>query len=227
MIITRPMLHFSPDQGGGGSGTSPKDAGPEGKITPGAAPGEDGKDQQDKAGGDSKLMDPDLPSDPEQLKALLKKEREDKAHLQTVHTEMKTKAEAREAEGAKAREEDLKKQGQYQKLLEEQTPKFEVLQAQTKRQEAALSGYLEAELKGVPESMKLLIPEGDAVSKLEWITKAKAAGAFGDKKAAGGKGPDGSPPPGKGGTVMTLDAFNKMTAKDRAAFMAGGGSITD
>lgn len=226
MLIRRSMPCFAQDQGGAGGGTSSKGQDAGGKTTPGSGSGEDGKTQQDKAGGDSKLMDPDLPSDPEELKALLKKEREDKAHLLSVHTDMKTKAEAREAEAARAREEDLKKQGQFQKLLEEQTPKYEAAVAQAKRYETALAGYLEAELKGVPESMKALIPEGDAASKLEWIAKAKAAGALGEKKPAG-KGPDGSPPPGSSGKVLTLEAFNKLSAKDRAAFMAAGGTIAD
>jgi hypothetical protein len=56
-----------------------------------------------------------------------------------------------------------------------------------------LSGYLEAELKALPDSLKALLPSGDVVTQLDWVTKAKAAGIAQAKK--GGSG-DGSPVPG-------------------------------
>lgn len=226
-MIIRPRFAFAQDQGGAGGGTRTDGQTEGGKTTPDGKDGDAGKAQQDKAGQGSKTTDSDLPSDPAELKALLAKERADRAHLLSVHTEMKTKAEQRELAEAKAREEDLRKQGQFQKLLEEMTPKFEAVSAQSKRQEAALNLYLEAEMKGVPEGFKALIPEGDAASKLEWIARAKASGAFGQTPAVPkGKTPDGTPPPGSSGKVMTHEEFVKLPAKDRSAFMKAGGTIS-
>lgn len=63
------------------------------------------------------------------------------------------------------------------------------------------------------------MPEGDAVSKLEWIGKAKASGAIPETKP-GQRGPDGSPPPGgKSGKTMTLAAFNALSAQEQMDYM--------
>lgn len=228
MLKIRPTFHFAPDQGGGTGGTSPKDAGSQEKTTPGGAPGEGGKTQQDKAGGDPKLMGPDLPSDPELLKSLVLREREEKAHLLSVHADMKTKAEAREAEASKAREEDLKKQGQFQKLLEEQTPKYEQAAQAVKRYEAVLNTYLEAELAAIPDPLKALVPEGDPVSKLDWISKAKAAGALRPSQGSAKKPGDMTPPPGGSSTrTITREAFDQLPADERMAFIRAKGKVTD
>jgi replicative superfamily II helicase len=173
-------------------------------------------------------MDPDLPSDFEQLKALYLREREEKAHLLSVHTDMKTKAEAREAEALKAREEDLKKQGQYQKLLEEQTPKYEQAAQSVKRYEAVLNSYLEAELQAIPDNLKVLVPEGDPVSKLEWISKAKASGALKPSQGPAKKPGDLTPPPGGSGpTTITREAFRQLAPEERSAFVKRGGKLAD
>jgi len=216
------MFFMSPDPGAGSGAapaTDPKLAGE------GAAPGKDVKPAQAQ-GSDAGKDDADIPTDPEKLKALLKQERDAHQHTISVHTEMKTKWTKREAEEAKAREEALKKQGQFEALYNEAAPKVQTLEALNKRQEAALASYLDAELKGVPEAMRPLIPDGDAVSKLEWITKAKVAGAFGAAAAGSkGKGPDGTPPPGAKGATMPEAEFKMLSPKDRAAFMAKGGTI--
>lgn len=226
MLITRPRLNLSPDQGGASGGTRTDGGNDAGKTTPNADGGSAGKDPQDKGGSESKATDADS-DDPAQLKALLAKEREEKAHLLSVHTEMKNKAEERAAAEERNRQENLKKQGEFEKLLTEQTPKYEQAIALVKRQEAVLAEYLAIELKAVPESMQALMPAGDAVDKLSWITKAKAAGALGQPAKAPAKGTDWAPPPGGKGAVMTTDQFNKLMPKEQAAFMKAGGTLSD
>jgi hypothetical protein len=228
-MIIRPRFVYAPDGGGAGDGTSPKGGGEGGKTTPGADPGQGGKTPQDKAGADSKTTEPPLPDDPAQLKALLAQERAEKAHLLGTHTEMKTKYEQREAAETKAREENLKKQGEFQKLLEEQTPKYEAATAAVKRYEEILGRYLEVELKAVPENLKALMPEGDPAVKLDWIAKAKAAGTIAAGASAAPKKPgDGSPPPG-GSTAatMTRAAFDALSPADRAKASREGVKLTD
>lgn len=200
------------DSGGAGGGT--------------VAPGTPAKieDPTNKPGAAPQPAVVELPDDPGQLKAALAKQRADLEHLLTVHGEMKDKYAKREAAEEKAKAEALKTQGQFQALYEEAAPRVESLTVQAKRQEEALTRYLEAEIATVPDSMKPLIPDGDAVAKLEWISKAKASGAL----VATGTKPKapGAPPPGLQGEAKTADDFNRMSAKDRADFMVKGGRVT-
>lgn len=214
MFRGREMHFMAPDDGGGA----------------GSAGGQEGDKGNEGKGGQQASGAPkqdELPDDPAQLKALLQKEKEAHQHTISVHTEMKGKYQKREESDAKAREEALKKQGQFESLYNEAAPKLATAEATVKRQEEALSRFLEAELMSLPENVKAIIPEGDAVARLDWISKAKAAGVFGQNKpgAAGQKAGDKSPPPGNAGGVISLDEFNKLTPKERSAYMAKGGKI--
>ena len=211
-----PRILYAVDDGGGAGGGAggPQDQG-----------GAGDKSTENKGGAGSTTTE--LPDDPVKLKELLKAEREAHGHTISVHTEMKTKLTKREQEEAKAKEENLKKAGQFEALYQEAAPKLEQATKTIERQEAALAAYLKTELAAVPDSLKALIPDGDSASKLEWISKAKAAGAFTASTSKPGKGPDGSPPPGSKGATMSTADFKKLPSKDRSAFMAKGGVLTD
>lgn len=46
------------------------------------------------------------------------------------------------------------------------------------RYQAALEGYLQKELAGIPEDMRDMVPALDITAKLEWLEKAKTRGIF-------------------------------------------------
>lgn len=187
-------MFLAADSGGAGGGTVPP--GTQAKI----------EDPANKPGAAPQPAATDLPDDPAQLKAALAKQRADLEHLLTVHGEMKDKYAKREAAEEKAKAEALKTQGQFQALYEEAAPKLEALTVQAKRQEAALASYLEAEIASVPDAMKPLIPDGDAVAKLEWISKAKASGAL-SVPGAKPKAPGAPPPAPAGSGTMSRAEF--------------------
>jgi len=142
---------------------------------------------------------------------------------------MKGKFTEREQREETARQENLKKQGEFQKLLEEQTPKFQAATAAVKRYEEILGRYLEVELKAVPENLKALMPEGDPGVKLDWIAKAKAAGTFTTGAPAAPKKPgDGSPPPGgSSAAIMTRAAFDALSPSEKVKASKEGVKLTD
>ena len=215
MKLDHPRTFFAADSGAGSGG---------GEGAGGA--GSEDKSAQTQGGEGGQAGD--LPDDPEKLKELLKAEREAHKHTVTVHTEMKTKWGKREAEEEKARQEQLKKAGEFERLYGETAPQLETLKATVTKYETALGTYLKAELASVPDNLKALIPEGDAASKLEWIAKAKAAGAFTPGTGGGkGKGADGTPPPGSGGATKPKSEFDKLSPKERAAFIEKGGTVTN
>lgn len=223
-MLNRTKLVFAPDQGGAGGGTGADGQGAGGKTTPGADDGSAGKDQQDKAGAASKTPDAELPNDPQQLKELLAKERADKAHLLSVHTEMKTKAEQRDAEATRAQQAAMKEQGKFKELYEAASPKLELYD----RYEKALNSYLEIELASIPENLKALMPEGDPASKLEWISKAKQAGAVQAAKGPAKTPGDKTPPPGGGSAlVMTRAEFAQKSPAEQMAFSKAKGKLVD
>lgn len=82
------------------------------------------------------------------------------------------------AEAQRLEQEQLAK-GEHQKVIDALKPKAERAEAL----EAALQTYYEAELAGVPEDKRGLIPDGDVTTRLDWLKKAKTAGLFGLPKA--------------------------------------------
>jgi hypothetical protein len=204
------------DHGGAAPGTSQDGTDP-GKTNPAPAPAPDGKAPQDQAGSESQTKGSDeLPDDPAELKARLKKG-------EATLKEMREKFEARALADEKAAQTALREQGKFKELYDQAAPKLELLN----RYEAVIGKMLDAELKTIPESLKGLLPEGDPVTQLDWIAKAREAGAIqqGNPRPAG-KG-DGSPPPATSGKVMTLDEFNRKPTKERTAFLASGGQVAD
>ena len=105
--------------------------------------------------------------------------KEDHDRLLQTHLEMKAKWEKREKEETARAEKALMEQGKFKELYDstaknmaEITPKFEKMQK-------TIQGLLDAEMKSIPENMKGLVPSGDILDQLDWISKAKASGLFG------------------------------------------------
>lgn len=108
------------------------------------------------------------------------------------------KAEARVKEledKAKAdNEAALKATGEYKKLYEDIAPRAKLAE----ELEGSVKTYLAAELDGLSDEQKALIPEAPPHKQLEWLKKAKAAGVFGKQnppdKTFNGKPKGGLPP---------------------------------
>lgn len=99
------------------------------------------------------------------------------AELETILAERLTRAEKKHADALAKREQEAaekaaKEQGQWQKLAEQYEPKAK----QAEDLLALAQETLAAELAGVPEKLRDLIPAGDVRSQLTWLRKAKAAG---------------------------------------------------
>jgi seryl-tRNA synthetase len=71
-------------------------------------------------------------------------------------------------------EADALARGEHQKVIEALKPQAE----QAERYKATLQKYLDAEIAGIPEDKRLLVPKGDIESQLEWIALAKQSGVF-------------------------------------------------
>lgn len=102
--------------------------------------------------------------------------KKDHDRLAQVHDEMKQRKE-------KQREKELKEKGKFEELFSESQQELSKIQEEIKtakseaiRYREALEGYLETEVASVPETIRDLIPEGDVISRLEWIAKAKTSG---------------------------------------------------
>jgi hypothetical protein len=85
------------------------------------------------------------------------------------HRKAKTAA---ETAAALASEQAAKEQGQWKQLAEQYEPKAKRADAL----EAYIAETLEAETANIPDKLKPLIPQGDALSTLRWVQQAKAAG---------------------------------------------------
>lgn len=79
-----------------------------------------------------------------------------------------------EAAEAARQEDEAKKRGDYDKLINDLKPKA----ARAAELEATLREYLDAEIADIPEDKRDLIPEGDIAAQLRWVKAAKAKGLF-------------------------------------------------
>jgi Na+-transporting NADH:ubiquinone oxidoreductase subunit NqrC len=59
--------------------------------------------------------------------------------------------------------------------------KVESLKSQVKGLETVVSSIIDAKMSDIPKEYHALIPEGNMVSKLEWINKAEVSGLFAKK----------------------------------------------
>ncbi|MGE6629603.1 hypothetical protein [Bacillus sp. NPDC077027] len=62
--------------------------------------------------------------------------------------------------------------------IKKEQGKVDALKDQVKSLESVVQTILDTKMKGVPEELHGLIPEGDLVSRLEWINKAEQSGIF-------------------------------------------------
>lgn len=182
MILRNSLGHFlfSPDTG--------KDVPGPGKTIPDKAAGEQtGKEKPEdsspeKGGGQTQTSEGKDQANVSQADydALLK-----------IHNEMKTKAERRAAEEEAAKQKALEEQGKFKELYEKNNADLEEIKPKLEKYENALKTFLESQIKNLPENLKSIMPDGDPVEQMNWITKAISAGLV-EKKSPG----DGSP---KGG----------------------------
>lgn len=216
MQVLKPRIFLAPDSGDGDGGDG-QGAGKQQAQAKKPDQNKDGSGAGDDAAGET------LPDDPAELKKLLAQEKAAHKHTIEVHTEMKGKFQRREQEDTHAREEALKKKGEFEALYNELKPKHDSLESRVAKQEASLARYLEEELKHVPDNLKALVPEGDVTEKLDWINKAKASGAL---KPAERKPGDGSPPPAnKDVGTMSEAEWLKLKPAERAEFLNKGGKL--
>lgn len=79
---------------------------------------------------------------------------------------------AAEQAAAQAAEQSAIEQGKWKELYEKAKP----LAERTTAAEAFIAELLEAETAAVPDKLKPLIPQGDALTTLRWVQQAKAVG---------------------------------------------------
>jgi hypothetical protein len=84
--------------------------------------------------------------------------------------EVRLKGEAAEAKLKEIETQESIKKGDYEKVINDLKPEAE----RAKKQQEVIDQYLEVELAQIPEDKRSLIPEGDAVTRLAYITKNKA-----------------------------------------------------
>ncbi len=89
----------------------------------------------------------------------------------------------------------MKEQKKFQELYEGSVPKVKLADELS----VAVQAYYDAEVDGLSDEQKALIPDGAPHTKLAWLKKAKAAGVFGKQTPApagtfNGKPKNGLPP---------------------------------
>lgn len=101
---------------------------------------------------------------------------------QTEPTEEPTKDEPEDEVNVDELLEDVKDKDVQLTTLKDQVKKeqgkVDKLKEQVKSLETVVSGLVETKLKDLPEGLQALVPEGDSVSKLAWLSKAEESGIF-------------------------------------------------
>jgi hypothetical protein len=121
------------------------------------------------------------------------------------HRKAKTEA---EKQAAKAAEDAAKEQGKWKELYDSTKPKAERAEAL----EAFIADMLKAELAGVPDKLKGLVPAfDDPLKQLEWVRNAKDAGVL-----AGPTAPQTDAARGTGDTRTAQAANDKNKELDLA-----------
>jgi len=104
---------------------------------------------------------------------VLAKELQEK--LDKIETDTKAKTDA-----------EAIKNGEAATLLDAQKKELDKVTGRADANETALLVYLEAELDGVTDEVKALIPEGSAADKLTYVNKLKTAGLLKARKIGNG-----------------------------------------
>jgi hypothetical protein len=84
-----------------------------------------------------------------------------------------------QAEQEAARQAKLAADGNFQEIIAGLEPKAK----RVDELEGVVKTLLDAELEKVPEQFRTLIPQGDVVSRLNWVQQAKASGLFAGRAA--------------------------------------------
>ncbi len=113
---------------------------------------------------------------------------------------------------AKATEDALKEQEKWKELYEQAQPQVE----EAKKYRDALDELLTAQIDAVPEDKRGLVPDGDPVTRLQWLQKAQAAGLFTPPPQS-----PGNPPPGRRSQPNTFDLNNMSPEEIRKARAEG------
>lgn len=116
-----------------------------------------------------------------------------------------------EAAATKAREDEAKRKGEWEKLATERETEAKTLKeklaayekAEKAREEAAKAD-LDAALRELPKEVAELIPTGTSQEKLAWLAKAQKAGFIG-----GDEKPAGTRTQSSGGKVVVPDDIKK------------------
>lgn len=66
--------------------------------------------------------------------------------------------------------------------FKQEQKKVELLKGQVDGLEAVVSGLIDTKMQTIPEEYHNLIPDGNLISKLDWMNKAEASGLFSAKK---------------------------------------------
>lgn len=148
------------------------------------APGADGGKPGDAGAGNSKPDEMVPRARVDEVTARAKRAEEQLAQLK----------EAQESDRKKA----LEKNQEFGKLYEEEKAKA----AQLGAIQAAVGEYLKAELEGLTDAQKALVPNLPDHEKINWVKKARSAGVFGSKP---GIPPTFNNPPGSNTGEWWLD----------------------
>ena len=97
------------------------------------------------------------------------------SRFQEVNNQLRELQQAQE----QAKRDRLAEDGRLQELIDQLNPKAERLDALMQKAQESL----ETELESVPEQFHSLIPDLDALGKVQWIQNARAAGMFDGRKA--------------------------------------------
>lgn len=196
-MLTNILLSPDGAQGGSGKTTTNSKVGDQteafaGTSDSGAKSQDKGDSQKTTGGADTSVQDE------------LNKLKANYDNLLTVHNEMKAKTERREEEQRRATERSMQEQGKFKELYEAQTKELETLRPTVGQYEKAIQSYLDSELKELSPHLKDLIPEGNVLTRLEWVTKAKKAGVI----SPTAKG-DGAPPPSRDKPISSWTSIYK------------------
>lgn len=126
----------------------------------------------------------------------------------------------RNADAAKAAEDEARKKGEYEKLLTERDAKLTALELRVKKQDEATTARISAKLETIPEASRESIKS--AIEKIPDIDARESAldGMLAAFPGAGAAG-TGAPSPKPGSPVSAdaeIEALKKQLAKEQNAF---------
>ena len=166
---SKPQVYYSPDNGAGSGGAADAPTAADGRATeePDGDDDPDGGDSAEGEGGKTFTQ-----AELDKIIADRLKRQEAK-----IRKDLEKKSKEREAEELEASQEwqtlAQKRQAQIQDL-ENRVAELEPLAERVEKYEAALTGYRDELLKGVPEHIQELLADKDIADQLTWLTSNAA-----------------------------------------------------